>query len=156
MLKQYLWHSEMFRSFKIPAITLIWPKSLHKHSVTRSYCSGKESGRRWESPLWVVTSSMTFLCPYISHWWRQTWDMLLYFTVVTQSEARISTEHGITLFITQSTTTWYYMLTLNPLRAKFFRGSMNIYLHFVSFLHIGTTQVVEILPQIRQEPTYST
>ena len=40
-----------FRSFKIPAITLIWPKS-YKHSVTRSYRSGKESGRRSESPLW--------------------------------------------------------------------------------------------------------
>ena len=35
-----------FRSFKIPAITLIWPKSLYKHSVTRSYRSGKDSGRR--------------------------------------------------------------------------------------------------------------
>ena len=45
---------------------------------------------------------------------------------------------------------------VNPLRAKFFRGNINIYLHFVSFLHIDTTQVVEILPQIRQEPTYST
>ena len=41
-----------FRSFKIPAITLIWPKSPHKHSVTRSYRSGKESGRRSESPFW--------------------------------------------------------------------------------------------------------
>ena len=41
-----------FRSFKIPAITLIWPKPSYKHSVTRSYCSGKESGRRSESPLW--------------------------------------------------------------------------------------------------------
>ena len=39
--------------------------------------------------------------------------------------------------------------TVNPLRAKFFRGNINIYLHFVSFLHIDTTQVVEILPQIR-------
>ena len=44
----------------------------------------------------------------------------------------------------------------NPLRAEFFRGNINIYLHFVSFLHIDTTQVVEILPQIRQEHTYST
>ena len=44
----------------------------------------------------------------------------------------------------------------NPLRAKFFRGNINIYLHFVSFVHIDTTQVVEILPQIRQEPIYST
>ena len=41
-----------FRSFKIPAVTLIWPKSSYKHSVTRSYRSGKESGRRSESPLW--------------------------------------------------------------------------------------------------------
>ena len=45
---------------------------------------------------------------------------------------------------------------LNPLRAKFFRKNINIYLHFVSYLHIDTTQVVEILPQIRQEPTYFT
>ena len=35
-----------FRSSKIPAIPL------PKHSVTRSYRSGKESGRRSESPLW--------------------------------------------------------------------------------------------------------
>ena len=41
-----------FRSFTISAITLIWPKSSYKHSVTRSYRSGKESGRRSESPLW--------------------------------------------------------------------------------------------------------
>ena len=47
-------------------------------------------------------------------------------------------------------------ISINPLRAKFFRGNINIYLHLVSFLHIDTTQVVEILPQIRQEPTYST
>ena len=45
---------------------------------------------------------------------------------------------------------------VNPLRAKFFRGNINIYLHFASFLHINMAQVVEILPQIRQEPTYST
>ena len=44
---------------------------------------------------------------------------------------------------------------INPLRAEFFRGNINLYLHFVSFLHIDTTQVIEILPQIRQEPTYS-
>ena len=47
---------------------------------------------------------------------------------------------------------------INPLRAKFFRGNINTYLHFVSFPHIDTTQVhvVEILPQTRQEPTYPT
>ena len=48
------------------------------------------------------------------------------------------------------------VIHFNPLRAKFFRSNINIYSHFVSFLHIDTTQVVEILPQVRQEPTYST
>ena len=35
---------------------------------------------------------------------------------------------------------------LNPLRAKFCREKINIYLHFMSFLHINKTQVVEIPP----------
>ena len=48
------------------------------------------------------------------------------------------------------------MRYINPLRARFFRGNINIYSHFVSFLHIDTMQVFEILPQIRQEPTYYT
>ena len=48
------------------------------------------------------------------------------------------------------------MTFLNPLRAKLFRGNIYIYLHFVSFLHIDTMQVVEILPQVRHGPTYST
>ena len=48
------------------------------------------------------------------------------------------------------------MNNINPLRAKLFWGNIYIYLHFLSFLHIDTKQVVEILPQIRQEPTYST
>ena len=43
-----------------------------------------------------------------------------------------------------------------PLYAKFFRGNKNIYLHFMSFRHIDMTQVVEILPQVRQECTCST
>ena len=47
-------------------------------------------------------------------------------------------------------------VSFNPLRAKFYRGNINIYLHFVSFLHIVAAQVVEILLQIKQEPTYST
>ena len=45
---------------------------------------------------------------------------------------------------------------INPLRAKFFSENIYIYLHVVSYLHIDMTHVVEILPQIRQEPTCST
>ena len=36
---------------------------------------------------------------------------------------------------------------INPLRAKFFRGNIHIYLHFVSFIHIVMTQVLKIIPQ---------
>ena len=47
---------------------------------------------------------------------------------------------------------------INPLRAKFFWGNINIYLHifFMSFLHIDLTQVLKILPQVRPGPIYST
>ena len=45
---------------------------------------------------------------------------------------------------------------LNPLRTKFFRDNINIYLHFMSFLHSNKTQVVEITPWLRQGPAYST
>ena len=44
---------------------------------------------------------------------------------------------------------WLWFQYVNPLSAKFFRGNINIDLHFVSFLHIDTMQVVEILPQRR-------
>ena len=53
-----------------------------------------------------------------------------------------------------SITTSDWTITLNPLSAKFFRGNINIYLHFVSFLHIDMIQVLKILPQVRQGPTY--
>ena len=41
---------------------------------------------------------------------------------------------------------------VNPLHAKLFWGNKNIL--FMKFLHIDITQVVEIPPQVRQEPTY--
>ena len=42
-----------------------------------------------------------------------------------------------------------------PLHSKLFWGNINIYLHFMSLLHIDMTQVVEILPCVRQGPTCS-
>ena len=49
---------------------------------------------------------MTFLCLYISRWWCQPWYTPLYFTVVNQSDARISTEHGINYMILHTTLQW--------------------------------------------------
>ena len=48
-----------------------------------------------------------------------------------------------------------YFILLNPLRPKIFRGNINIYSHFVSFIHIGMTQILKILPQVRGWPIYS-
>ena len=50
----------------------------------------------------------------------------------------------------------HHTTPLNPLRAKFFRGNVNIYLHFVSLLHIDVAQVLKILSQVRSGITYST
>ena len=43
-------------------------------------------------------------------------------------------------------------LHVNPLLAKFFIGNINIYLHFMSQLHIDMTEVVQILPQDKDLP----
>ena len=45
---------------------------------------------------------------------------------------------------------------VNPLRAKLLRENIDIYLHFMSFLHTNKTQVVEIPPGVRRRPAYST
>ena len=45
---------------------------------------------------------------------------------------------------------------VNPLCAKFFRENINMYLHFMSFLHTNKASVVEIPPRVRQGPAYST
>ena len=46
--------------------------------------------------------------------------------------------------------------TFNSLRANFFRGNINMYLHFMSFLHTGMPKIIEILPRIRPGLTYFT
>ena len=48
-----------------------------------------------------------------------------------------------------------WTLHVNHLCAKFFRGNINMYLHFMSFLDIDLTQVLKILPQVREGLTYS-
>ena len=63
-------------------------------------------------------------------------------------------------FNCSSSLMWYCccrvdFISLNPLHAKFFRGNINIYLHFMSFIHIDMTRVLKILPQVREGPAYS-
>ena len=62
----------------------------------------------------------------------------------------------ILLSTEQEAKTWGKAKHFNPLRAKFLRENINIYLHFMSFLHTNKTQVAEIPPRVRQGPAYST
>ena len=41
------------------------------------------------------------------------------------------------------------MVSFNPLCANFVRGSIDMYLHFMSFLQTDLTQEVEILPDVQ-------
>ena len=40
-------------------------------------------------------------------------------------------------------------LLVNSLCANFFRGNMNMYLHFMSFFHTDMPKIIEIRPHIR-------
>ena len=81
-----------FCGFKIPPLTFIWPKSSYKHTVTRSPHRGKESGQRSKLPLWRHQWCSFFFIPHADDVKRET---RTFFHVCNQSEARISTEHGI-------------------------------------------------------------
>ena len=50
----------------------------------------------------------------------------------------------------------HFKWCFNPLRAKFFIGNINIYLHFMLLLNIDMTHVVKIRLQVRPRPTQST
>ena len=50
---------------------------------------------------------------------------------------------------------WLNMFDTNPLRAKFIKGNINMYLHFILFLHINMTQAAEIPPCVKQGSTLS-
>ena len=63
--------------------------------------------------------------------------------------------HEMGVIIVQASTSSQSSHSVNSLRAKFFRGNINIHLHFMSLLHIDMTQVLKILPQVRPGPTYS-
>ena len=85
---------------------------------------------------------MAWCCHAPSHILNQIWprSMLSYDTARPQLVNGVISEH---------------ILQINPLRAKFFRRNINMYLHFMSFFHIDLTQVLKILPHVREGPTYS-
>ena len=68
----------------------------------------------------------------------------------------IISQYPFTCIITDAYTMLLHFQYFNPLRAKFFRGIINIYSHFISLLHIDMTQVLKIRPHVRRGPAYIT
>ena len=89
------WNVSTYTKSEIPLLSGL--KSLYKHTVARSHRSSKESGRRSWSTLWCHQwrSFFHIFCADDVKREIQTWDSCMYFTVVSQSEVRVSTEHGI-------------------------------------------------------------
>ena len=104
------------------------------HNAVLNFLGARGRGRRYyltnSSQLHKLFPNYLASLTNFNHWWNSWSTRLVSHTLRVQSP--------------------------NPLRAKLFREYINIYLHFVSYLHIDTTLVVEIIPQIRQEPTYFT
>ena len=74
-----------------------------KHSINTVSLGRIAAAKKWATfGIATVTSLRHSFLFYISGRWRQTWDTLLYFTNVSQSEARVSTEHWIKYGITTS------------------------------------------------------
>ena len=135
-----------FHSFKTQLSLL--SGSSYKQSVTRSLHSSKE---KWTAVVIAIsTSSVTFLSLCISRWWCQTWDTCLYLMVVSQSEARVSTEHEINFNII--TNFWQELSKLHQYLYKnwdptFFQafhniplpGFISLWMHHNCFLEYNMT-----------------
>ena len=80
--------------------------------LLRLYRSSETSGRQSKSPFWRHKLHSFFF--YISRRWHQKWDTCVSFTVVNQSEARISNGNHIYVYT-------YFMLktTVNNAKERF-------------------------------------
>ena len=90
-----------------------------------------------------------------SLWWEASTVSLSSTWIITSSTSRVFSSTEISKASIKAITCITNCIHINHLRAKFFRGNINIYLHFMSSLHIDTTHVFKILSQVRPGPTYS-
>ena len=128
-----LWNGGMKNNY------CLWSKLLKSRS-TKGYWVRSTKGYMSVS-IWI-TSSLTFCSTACSNWWQRkhgTSVLLALYEVIPSVTGGFPSQKSI-----------------NPLRAKFFRGNINIYLHFMSLLHIDMTQVFKLLPQVRPGLEYST
>ena len=81
------------------------------------------------------------------NWWLRFCEVLLHFDIYHLGHDQSGCFFMCYVWITVEC--HYNSGQFNPLCAKFFRGSINASLQFLSFFHIGITQVVGILPHVR-------
>ena len=132
-------HNGISYTGKMSSLYWIGAQGIKRHSI--DLISENNQPNTWEAfNVWCVSYSVL-----ISWWCREP--------------GHRNNRHGI-ICINQvhveysAASTWKWLI--NPLRAAFFRDNINIYLYFMSLLHIDMTQVFKILPQVRSGPAYST
>ena len=86
-----------------------------------------ESGRQWGTPLWRHQwRSFVF---YISRWWRQMWNTRLDFTVVSQSEARVSMGYNIYIYVYMYVYIYLYVCSIYIYIHMYVYIYMHVYIH---------------------------
>ena len=104
-------------------------------------------------PCWRQTHNFSreWQCPRVSgqYWFIRMAELV--WQIMSSSTSRMPINFATCKQSYQSSTK-----CVNLLLAKLFRGSIDMCFHFMLFLHIDMTQVVQILPQVRRKPTYST
>ena len=110
-----------------------WPRSLTPHGVTR--------------PQWVNPQT-------IERNFQDMYSLRGFVCWTNRSLTKLVDILQTTFWITFPKRKTY--IDLKPLRVKFCRGNINMYLEFMSFLNTDRTQAAEIRSQIRQGHTYIT
>ena len=127
-------------------------------------------GAIWSTPVQVMACCLMAPSHYLSQcWliiskilWHSSEDIIIRRFQDTNQQSKIE-NYIFKITLRSPRDQWVNSLSpercdrnFNPLHAKFFRENINLYLHFMLFLHIDKTQVVENFPHVRQEPPYST
>ena len=129
----------------------------HQSSASMAFVRGIHRGQVNSPHKWPVTRKMfpfddvIMFLVYALIWAMDSLD-LGPVVVESFSMSQPVHENGLTIPLLMPN----ILRQINFLRAKFCRGSISIYLHFMSLLHIDMIQVFKILPQVRPGPTYST
>ena len=153
-MKKTFWASNFALKPKFFSDALMWMPQLSPFSHILPH----RNGALWRARFGLVQTCLyTVLCQ-IPESMQCSFKVFFFFTRLI-----IRLGESVNLFYPRSQDiSWHWLQNIHLINLTLYvlnysGGNIIIYLHiFVSFLHIDTTQVVEILPQIRQEPTYFT